>query len=133
MYLIDTNVWIERLIAGPKTEEVGKLLSTNSSDQFHVTEFSRHAMAMLLKHMGQDDVFLKWILDLFLDGGVKIINLEPEDIKRILRTMDEYTFDYHDAYQYVAAEKYHLTLISYNEGFDQTKVGRTSPGKLMVL
>ena len=133
MYLIDTNIWIERMIDGPKSDEVGELLNRFTSDELHVSEFTLHSMAMLLKRRSQDALYTRWTLDLFVDGGAKLISLIPDEIKRILRTMDQYRLDYHDAYQYTAAEKYDLTLVSYNEAYDGTPLGRKSPGKLLVL
>lgn len=133
MYLLDTNIWLERMINGPQSNEVGQLLERFSSDELHVSEFTLHAMAMLLKRRGEDALFTRWTLDLFVDGGVKLVSLIPEEIKRILRTMDQYRLDYHDAYQYTAAEKYHLTMVSFNDAFERTQRGYKTPGKLLVL
>ncbi len=133
MYLFDTHVWLERLFDGKHSEDVGKMLNHFSSDAFFATAFSLNSISMILKRHQSDDVLAKFILDVFVDGGGTLIHLEPEDIKRILRTMDQYNLDYHDAHQYVAAEKYYLTIVSYNEVFDSTPLGRKTPGQIMVL
>jgi len=39
--------------------------------------------------------------------------------------------DFDDAYQYAAAEKYILTLVSYDRDFDGTELGRTTPAKVL--
>ena len=37
MYLVDTNVWLERLLDQKKSEEVGQLLLQLSSDKLLIT------------------------------------------------------------------------------------------------
>lgn len=133
MYLIDTQVWLERLYEGPCSADVGEFLGHFPSDLFYATAFSLNSISMLLKRAGHDDVMNRFLLDVFVDGGADLIHLHPEDIKRILRTMDQYSLDYHDAHQYVAAEKYHLQIVSYNEVFDSTKLGRKTPAQIMAL
>lgn len=133
MYLIDTHVWLERLFSGENSGDVGKFLNHYSSDKFYSTAFSLNCISMILKRDKHDDVLARFILDVFVDSGSTLIHLEPEDIKRILRTMDQYSLDYHDAHQYVAAEKYHLTIVSYNDAFDSTPLGRKTPAQIMVL
>lgn len=40
------------------------------------------------------------------------------------------SLDFDDAYQYVAAEKYTLTLISFDTDFDRTERGKKTPGEI---
>ncbi|MBZ0258894.1 PIN domain-containing protein [bacterium] len=133
MFLIDTHVWLERLFDGEFSGDVGKFLTHYSSDKLSATAFSLNCISMILKRNQHDDILARFILDVFVDGGGALIHLEPEDIKRILRTMDQYGLDYHDAHQYVAAEKYHLGIVSYNEAFDSTPLGRKTPAQITVL
>ncbi|MDP8246304.1 MAG: PIN domain-containing protein [Candidatus Hinthialibacter antarcticus] len=133
MFLIDTHVWLERLFDSEHSDDVGKLLNHYSSDKLFATAFSLNGISMILKRHQHDDVLARFVLDVFVDGGSTLIHLEPEDIKRILRTMDQCGLDYHDAHQYVAAEKYHLTIVSYNDAFDSTPLGRKTPAQIMVM
>jgi len=41
--------------------------------------------------------------------------------------MDRFKLDFDDAYQYCSAEKYHLTLVSFDGDFDRTDRGRMTP------
>jgi predicted nucleic acid-binding protein len=45
--------------------------------------------------------------------------------------MYQFRLDFDDAYQYVAAEKYGLTLVSFDADFDQTKLGRKTPDDVL--
>lgn len=42
-----------------------------------------------------------------------------------------FNLDFDDAYQYVAAEKYDLTLVSFDSDFDQTERGRRTPAEVL--
>jgi predicted nucleic acid-binding protein len=40
MYLVDTNIWLERLLDQERSVEVGEFLSAVHSDQMGITDFS---------------------------------------------------------------------------------------------
>jgi predicted nucleic acid-binding protein len=46
-------------------------------------------------------------------------------------TMYQFRLDFDDAYQYVGAEKYGLTLVSFDTDFDRTKLGRKTPDEVL--
>jgi len=46
--------------------------------------------------------------------------------------MQRFHLDFDDAYQYVAAEKYDLTLVSFDADFDRTPRGRRTPGEMIL-
>ena len=73
---------------------------------------------------------MKLICDLFIDGGVILVPLSPEEIKSVLGTMDRFKLDFDDAYQYVAAERYNLIFVSYDKDFDRTEKCRKKPEEL---
>ncbi|MBI1389434.1 MAG: PIN domain-containing protein [bacterium] len=133
MYLIDTNIWLSALYQADHADAVKHFLGHFTSDKFYTTAFSLNTISMILKREKRDDVLTRFLLDLFVDGAVTLIHLHPEDIKRILRTMDQYGLDYHDAHQYVALEKYNLTMVSFNEAFEGTERGRKTPMQIMAL
>jgi predicted nucleic acid-binding protein len=47
--------------------------------------------------------------------------------------MDQFDLDFDDAYQYVAAEKYGLTIVSLDHDFDQTERGRKTPDEVLSV
>ncbi|MCX7855996.1 MAG: hypothetical protein N2556_08525 [Anaerolineae bacterium] len=49
----------------------------------------------------------------------------------MLDRMQRFGLDFDDAYQYVAAEKYGLTLVSLDADFDRTPLGRRTPGQVL--
>jgi hypothetical protein len=48
MYLVDTNIWLERLLDQEKSEEVGNFLTHTSSEQLFVTDFVLHSIGVIL-------------------------------------------------------------------------------------
>jgi len=48
MYLVDTNVWLERILAQEREEEVGRFLSHVPSEFLHLTDFSFHSVSISL-------------------------------------------------------------------------------------
>lgn len=129
MYLIDTNVWLERLLEQTRSEEVKKFLNHTPSERLFITDFAFHSIGIVLSRLKQIDAFSKFIQDAFIDGAVVLVHLEPEDIPLLMSVMSQFNFDFDDAYQYTAAEKYNLIIVSFDSDFDQTERGRKLPGE----
>lgn len=131
MYLVDTNVWLERLLDQEKSEDVGNFLHRTPSEQLFITDFTFHSIAIVLNKLGRNKVLLDFVRDVFVDGSVSLIHLEPEDTNQIVFAIEEFKLDFDDAYQYVAAHKYSLSLVSWDSDFDLTDRGRTKPEDIL--
>ena len=131
MYLLDTNIWLERMLDQARSEEVGQLLDQVPSDQLFMTDFSLHSIGVILHRLRRQDEFLRFVQDLFIDGAVGLISLEPADMERLVAVIDHFELDFDDAYQYVAAEMYDLELVSFDGDFDRTERGRITPGEIV--
>jgi len=131
MYLVDTNVWLERFLEQEKAEDVRRFLETVASDEMFVTDFALHSIGIALTRLGQEDALLRFVRDAFVDGAVTLIHLEPEATERIVQAMGEFKLDFGDAYQYVAAEKHDLILVSFDSHFDRTARGRKDPAEVL--
>ena len=46
MYLIDTNIWLERLLDQDRAHEVGDFLSNITTDNIKITDFAFHSLEM---------------------------------------------------------------------------------------
>jgi hypothetical protein len=51
---------------------------------------------------------------------------------RIVAVMDHFGLDFDDAYQYVAAERTNVGIISFDAHFDQTDRGRQTPAHILA-
>ena len=51
MYLVDTNIWLERLLDQAKSEEVGRFLSDTPPNQLIISDFSLHSIGVILDRL----------------------------------------------------------------------------------
>ncbi len=132
MYLVDTNIWLERLLDQEKSEEVKKFLHTIPSKKLYITDFSFHSIAIILTRLKKSEILKKFIYDLFIEREVFLVHLTPEDILKVIWVMEEFKLDFDDAYQYVASEKHNLILVSFDSDFDKTEKGRKTPVEILM-
>jgi predicted nucleic acid-binding protein len=130
MYLVDTNVWLERFLGQTRADEVRLFLDTTFSEQLFMTDFAFHSIAVILTRLDRKEALLRFVQDAFVDGAAGLVRLEVEDTEEILRVMERFHLDFDDAYQYLAAEKYDLTLVSFDSDFDHTERGRKAPSEV---
>jgi uncharacterized protein len=131
MFLVDTNVWLERLLDQDRAAEVGDFLDRFPSERLFMTDFALHSIGVVLSRLNQLDTLSRFVQDTFVDGAVVLIHLQPEDTEYILQAIQEFNLDFDDAYQYVSAKKYNLTLVSFDSDFDHTARGKKTPGEAM--
>src|SRR5262245_19608167 len=110
MYLLDTNIWLERLLGQPKANEVGQLLGLIPSDELFITDFAFHSLNVILLRLGKEQTLLDFVQDLFIDGDVSLASIPPDQTAELLKAMKQFKLDYDDAYQYLAAKLNGLTL-----------------------
>ncbi len=96
-YLLDTNVWLERLLDQDRADEVRQLLETVPSDRLLVTDFSFHSIGLILLRLGRSEALLSFARDLFTDNSVRLVALEPDDMERLITVANEYQLDFDDA------------------------------------
>ena len=132
MFLIDTNVWMERLLGQERSAEVGQFLDAVPADALFITDFAFHSICLAMCRLNQQEGLQRFIRDLFESGGVMLLHLEAEEVLQVLEIMQRFHLDFDDAYQYVAAEKYDLTLVSFDADFDRTPRGRRTPGEMIL-
>ena len=113
MYLVDTNIWLERLLEQERNEEVAKFLNLIPTEKLFITDFSFHSISIILTKLRKFKILTTFIHDVFIKGEVGLISLTPKDILKIIPVMDKFKLDFDDAYQYVAAEKYDLIIVSF--------------------
>ncbi|NOX61155.1 MAG: type II toxin-antitoxin system VapC family toxin [Chloroflexi bacterium] len=127
MFLLDTNIWLERMLDQARATEVKQFLDRVPSNQLLITDFSLHSIGVILYRLKKRSVFSLFVTDLFIEGYVGLITLRPSDIKRHMEVAEVFDLDFDDAYQYVAAELYDVDLVSFDRDFDRTKRGRRTP------
>lgn len=127
MYLVDTSVWLERLLEQERFNEVRRFLNSTETSQIFLTDFSFHSIGLILTRLNKSTLLLNFVQDTLLEGAVSLVHLAPEDTQAIVAAMQQFRLDFDDAYQYVAAGKHSLALVSFDSDFDRTERGRKTP------
>lgn len=131
MYLVDTNVWLERLLDQTRSEEVGQFIDDVRSEELFITDFAFHFIGVVMSKLNRIDGLLRFVQDTFIDGAVALIHLKPEDTQDLVRMIEQFNLDFDDAYKYAVAEKYNLIIVSFDSDFDRTERGRKTPGEVL--
>jgi uncharacterized protein len=132
VYLLDTNIWLERLLGQAQSAVVGQLLERLPTEQMRMTDFTLHSLGVILNRLGQRGVFMLLVQDVLIDGGVVLTSVPPTSMHRVVAVMDQFGLDFDDAYQYVAAERDSVGIISLDRHFDQTDRGRQTPAQVLA-
>jgi predicted nucleic acid-binding protein len=131
MFLVDTNVWLERLLNRERSEEVGRFLAEVPSSRLFLTDFTLHSLGVILTRLKKPEALLLFVRDLFIEGGMGLLGLRPQEMENVMTAMERYHLDFDDAYQYAVAEKHDLTIVSFDHDFDRTERGRKTPGEVL--
>jgi hypothetical protein len=131
VYLLDTNVWLERLLGQAQAKSVGDLLNALPSEEICLTDFTLHSIGVICSRLKQPAVFSKFVQDVLIDGDVLVVSLPPEAMQRVEVVMNSYGLDFDDAYQYVTAEREQATIVSFDKDFDKTPQGRQTPSQVL--
>lgn len=60
-----------------------------------------------------------------------MFTLDPRTWIWLVDAVKRFHLDFDDAYQYVAAERYNLTIVSFDSDFDRTDKGHKTPAELV--
>ncbi|MEI6065655.1 MAG: PIN domain-containing protein [Pseudanabaena sp. ELA748] len=133
MFLLDTNIWLERLLGQGQAEVAAELLDKLSPSDMCMTDFTLHSIGVICNRLKQRDVFVKFVDDVLIDAGVVLVSIPANKMKRVVEIMDRFGLDFDDAYQYVAAEIEKATIVSFDKDFDKTEQGRLTPMQVLKL
>ena len=128
--LLDTNIFLEIILDQEKSPDAKALLSKGEENEFFISDYSLHSIGLLFFRLKQHDVFRQFLMDMMINVGVIMISLAVEDMETTINPARMFNLDFDDAYQYTPAEKYDLTLISFDNHFDRTARGRKTPAEI---
>ena len=131
MYLVDTSVFLEIFLKRGRSPEAKKFLTQTSYSNLYITDITLYTLGLILfKHHGHQ-AYMHLLNDMFQKGEAWRIQLLLENMNKVVEVSQKYELSFNDAYQYVAAEIYGLTLISYNDVYDKTERGRKPPADVL--
>lgn len=127
MYLVDTNIWLEILLEQKKSWEAKVFFERVATEDIHITEFSIYSIGIILSKYKKTNVLRDFLFDLIYESAIDVIRLKDDDHFKIIEAMENYSLDFDDAYQYVAAKKMDLIIISFDSDFNKTPQKRMRP------
>src|SRR3990172_3063531 len=119
--LIDTNIVLEIILEQERAREARSLLSLTEEHVFFLSDFSLHSVGVLLFRRRQQKTYWDIIEDLVFNGGMAVISLSVDEMESVVKVAERFELDFDDAYQYVAAEKHQLAVVSFDGDFDRTE------------
>ena len=130
-FLVDTNVFVEVILEQERMLEARTLLSKVHEYDFFISDLSFHSIGFILFRRKLHDAFRHFSKDMIQDAGTVILSLSVEDIDIVISSAFEFNLDFDDAYQYAVAEKYDLTIVSFDGDFDKTHRGKKTPSEII--
>lgn len=127
MFLVDTNIWLERMLDQEKSDEVKAFLESVDSDELWITDFSLHSIGVILVRLNQHEKFAGFIEDLFEYGEVKIATLIPTDLIEVLALARTSGLGFDDAYQLFVSQKNNLIFVTLDKDFKNKGFKTHSP------
>ena len=89
MCLVDTNIWIERLLDQARSQEVGDFLQRISGERLYLTDFTLHSIGIILIKLGEPATFASFVQDVLINGAVRVVGLQPEDMTRVIAAAEK--------------------------------------------
>lgn len=130
-FLFDANVFLEAILLQEQAEDVQSLLATGNGLSLYVSDFSLHSIGYILFHRRKYQAWQEFIDDIIERLGVQVLHLDANELKILPAVAQQYTLDFDDAYQYIIADKYDLTIVSFDTDFNRTPRRAVTPA--MVL
>ncbi len=130
-YLVDTNLWLERLLDQEQAETVKEFLDTIPSDNLYLSDFSLHSIGVILDRLEKIALFNNFISDLFLDGNVSCLGIEPLDNIDVSKLITDKNLDYDDAYQVAVSQKYNIEIVTFDKDFKKSGIKTLSPNEAL--
>jgi predicted nucleic acid-binding protein len=120
------------LLGQEQAESVKRLFTEIPPSSLHISDFSLHSIGILLFRRNLHEVYERFIEDVVINSGIGVLRLSAEDVRAMAAFAQRFRLDFDDAYQYTVAEKYGLTIVSFDGDFDRTEKGRIPPDKIKV-
>jgi len=125
--LVDTNLFIEVLLNQVSAGEARTFLENRKGHDLFVTDFALHSIGLLLFRQNQHQVFRQFLQDVMGAVGIGMVSLTAREMDSLVGLAARFNLDFDDAYQYSAAIRHGLKIVSFDADFDRTTEGRLLP------
>ena len=118
MFLVDTNIFLEVLLAGDKSESC-KAFLVKSLGRIHISDFSLHSIGVILFRQRQEMVFNDFYED--ISANTHIISLPKENYVKLPEIKQRFNLDFDDAYQFQVARDLNLAIVTMDKDFNRVR------------
>jgi hypothetical protein len=125
--LVDTNLFIEVLLNQVRAGEARTFLENRKRHDLFVTDFALHSIGLLLFRQNQHQVFRQFLQEMMGGVGIGMVSLTAREMDSLVGLATKFNLDFDDAYQYSAAIRHGLKIVSLDADFDRTTEGRLLP------
>jgi len=116
MFLVDTNIFLEILLAQDKSKACKNFLEEKRGE-LSISDFSLHSIGVILFRNKKEDVFNQFVNDVLVK--LEIHSLDKELYKDLFELSKEFNLDFDDAYQYKVAIENKLTIATMDNDFNK--------------
>ncbi len=132
-YLVDTNVWLERLLDQEKSVIASQFFDLVPTDSLFVSDFSIHSIGVILSRLKKYDTFEVFVDDLFISGQIELLSLDTSDLLEVIANIQKYKLDFDDSYQFSVAQKYDLTIVTFDKDFNRKEIKKKTPDEIVKI
>jgi len=125
--LVDTNLFIEVLLNQASAGAARTFLENRKGHELYVSDFALHSIGLLLFRHNQDQGFRQFLQDMIDRVGIGMVSLSAPEMDALIDVAAKFNLDLDDAYQYSAARRHGLKIVSFDADFDRTTEGRLLP------
>ena len=118
MFLADTNIFLEVLLAGNKAETCKAFLDQNPG-KIHLSDFSLHSIGVILFRQRKELVFKAFFEDVSIN--TRILSLAKESYLKLPEIKQRFNLDFDDAYQFQVAEDHKLAIATMDKDFNRVR------------
>lgn len=116
MHLIDTNIFLEILLAQEKGNLCKKFLNANIGS-LYISDFSLHSIGVILFRNNREESYRNFINDIL--PNIRIAALPKRAYEDLFEIRKYLGFDFDDAYQYGIAREYDLQIVTMDRDFEK--------------
>jgi predicted nucleic acid-binding protein len=128
--LLDTNIFLEVLLDQSRANNAKTLLAKTDTHDFFISDFSLHSIGVILLKRNKGDALRQFLLDMVMEAGTTVASLYADELEAVIDHAITFNLDFDDAYQYALADKFDLTIVSFDSDFDRTTRGRSQPSNI---
>jgi predicted nucleic acid-binding protein len=92
-----------------------------------VTVYSLHSIAVIMERLESVNHYKRFLHEITEYDGLLLHFFTPWEEISVCEAATNHDLDFDDAYQYQAAEAISASIVSFDEDFDKTDMGRMTP------